>query len=97
MFSIAFILPFSIGAPAEPPKFSVVNKCPPSFTVTNKMPAATPGVVVQRPFIPDGTPTFARSAVAPSIASSRFYRTGNTFTAVPMTAPLGVTNCPTFR
>ena len=39
MFAIAFILPFSIGAPAEPPKFSVVNKCPPKFAVTNKMPA----------------------------------------------------------
>ena len=39
MFAIAFILPLSIGAPAEPPKFTVVNKCPPSFTVTNKITA----------------------------------------------------------
>lgn len=49
-----------------------------------KVEPTTPGVVVQRPFTPDGTPIRVRSAAAPNIASSRFYRTGNTFTAVPI-------------
>lgn len=93
MFAIAFILPFSIGAPAEPPKFSVVNKCPPSFKVTNKMPAAPAVAAPVRPFTPDGTATAAlyRDVAGFSTSSGVIYQMAPTGTSARAAMPNGRT------